>query len=175
MWGFSFAPWVCAWLVGLLLAGIVLAIGHFTRYKPGLVWSSTGIVLMLALGIFETKIGFDELDFQLYVAKNNPEQASVFHDHSIRERLDQVIKDASFQDYLDKSFFYPSDAIEQRKDLKQEILINLGYGTWPRWFEPSDELNYLDKAVWLSQQYEQFIRPAQSWWMPSFLHRQVLL
>jgi len=172
VWGFSFAPWVCAWLVGLLLAGVVLAIGHFTRYKPGLVWSSTGIVLMLALGIFEAKIGFDELDFQLYVAKNNPELVSVFHDHSIRESLDQVIRDE--KDYLDKSPFYRGDAIEQRKILKQEILINLGYGTWPGWFEPSEQLNYQDKTVWLNHQYDQFIRPAQSWWMPDFLYKQVL-
>jgi len=173
VWGFSFAPWVCAWLVGLFLAGTVLAIGHFTRYKPGLIWSSTGIVLVLAAGLFETKIGFDELDFQLYVAKNNPEQVSVFHDHSLREPLDRLIKDKAFKDYLDK-FFYPTDIIELRKSLKQEILIQIGYGRWPGWLEPSDQLNYQDKTAGLNEQYDQFIHPAHSWWMPSFLYKQVL-
>jgi hypothetical protein len=97
---------------------------------------------------------------------------SVFHDHSLRESLDQVIRDE--KDYLDKSPFYPGDAIEQRKILKQEILIQVGYGTWPRWFEPSEQLNYQEKTVWLNLQYDQFIQPAQSWWMPSFLYKQVL-
>lgn len=173
VWGFSFAPWVCAWLVGLFLAGAVLAIGHFTRYKPGLIWSSTGIVLMLAAGLFETKIGFDELDFQLHVAKNNPEQVAVFHDQSLRERLDQVIKDESFKDYVDM-FFYPTDTIELRKSLKQEILIKLTWGRWPVWLEPSEQLNYQEKTAMLNQQYDQFIRPAQSWWMPNVLYTQIL-
>ena len=53
LWGVSFAPWACAWLVGLSIAGIVLAIGHFTRYKPGLIWIVTGLFLGLAVGVFQ--------------------------------------------------------------------------------------------------------------------------
>jgi len=37
-WGFSFAPWIFAWIDGLTIAGFVLGIGHYTRYRPGLVW-----------------------------------------------------------------------------------------------------------------------------------------
>ena len=27
-WGFSYAPWICAWLDGVLIAGIVIGVGH---------------------------------------------------------------------------------------------------------------------------------------------------
>jgi len=91
-WGFSFAPWICAWLVGLAIAGVVLGIGHFTRYRPGLVWMFTSLVLLIALAVFEVKIGFGELDYQLYVAKNNPERTSEFHDRSVTKALDETIK-----------------------------------------------------------------------------------
>jgi hypothetical protein len=92
-WGFSFAPWIWAWLTGMTVAGIVLAIGHYTRYKPGLVWTFTTTTLLLALAVFGWKIGFDELDYQLYVARNNPEEVPKFRDHSIREALDRTITD----------------------------------------------------------------------------------
>ncbi|GAI89250.1 unnamed protein product, partial [marine sediment metagenome] len=72
----------------MTIAGFVLGIGHYTRYRPGLVWIFTTITLVLAVGVFEVTIGFDELDYQLYVAKNNPERISEFHDHSITEALD---------------------------------------------------------------------------------------
>ena len=31
-WGYSFAPWIWAWLTGMTIAGLVLGIGHYTRY-----------------------------------------------------------------------------------------------------------------------------------------------
>ena len=46
--------------------------------------------LVAAVVMFEMKIGFDELDYQLYVAKNDPEQVEEFHEHSITEALDET-------------------------------------------------------------------------------------
>jgi len=34
-WGFSFTPWIGAWLIGFGVAGAVLAIGHFSRTDRG--------------------------------------------------------------------------------------------------------------------------------------------
>ncbi|UCG59387.1 MAG: hypothetical protein JSU70_07715, partial [Phycisphaerales bacterium] len=104
-WGFSFAPWVCAWLVGAVIAGLVLGIGHYTRYRPGLVWIVTTLTLLTTVFVFEAKVGLDELDYQLYVAKNNPERFSEFHDHSITEALDRTITDPAVRKYL-AGFFY---------------------------------------------------------------------
>jgi len=173
--GFSFAPWVCAWLIGLSIAGLVLGIGHFTRYRPGLVWVFTSIFLLLAVVTFEIRIGFDELDYQLYVAKNDPEQAVEFHEHSIMKALDETLTDPDVKKYL-AGFFYPIDAIQRRTELKREIQVQLSYDRWPSWFIVPEELNFPAKKRWLLEQYGSFIsRRSQSHRMPIALYYKALL
>ena len=172
---FSFAPWICAWLMGLSQAGAVLGIGHYTRYRPGLVWASTILVLLLSIWTFEDKIGFDELDYQLYIAKNNPEIVSEFHDHSITAALDATITNPNVREYL-AGFFYPVDPIALRAELKKEIQIELTYDRWPRWFIVPEELKYQSKKQQLFDNYDRFIgkRP-QSRRMPIALYYKALL
>ncbi|MHC4583125.1 MAG: hypothetical protein ACYS3N_01265, partial [Planctomycetota bacterium] len=155
-WGFSFAPWIFAWVDALTIAGFVLGIGHFTRYRPGLVWIFTTITLVLAIVVFEVTIGFDELDYQLYVAKNKPEQVSEFHGQSITETLDKTTKDPLIKKYLE-GFFYPADPIALRAELKREIQIKLSNDTWPSWLTVPQELQYQAKKQWLFGQYDLFI------------------
>jgi len=171
--GFSFAPWLCAWIVGLGIAGLVLGIGHFTRYRPGLVWTFTTTTLLATAILFEVVIGSDELDYQLHVARNNPEEASEFHDHSITEALNKTIEDPVVRRYL-AGFFYPTEPIPLRAELKKEIQIQLSYDLWPTWFIVPDELQYQQKRQWLNEQYDLFIDPPKPWWMPSILHRQLM-
>jgi len=174
-WGFSFTPWLCAWLGGLAMSGLVLGIGHFTRYRPGLVWMFTSLVLLAAIAVFEVKIGFDELDYQLYVAKNNPEQAAEFHDHSVTEALDKTITNPSVRRYL-ASFFYPAEPIALRAELKSEIQSQLRLDRWPSWFILSAELNYQTKKDWLLMQYDLFItRRPKSHRMPIALYYKAVL
>jgi hypothetical protein len=156
-WGFSFAPWICAWLESLIIAGFVLGIGHFTRYKPGLVWIFTFLTLVVAIVVFEVAIGFDELDYQLYVAKNNPENVSEFHDHSITEALNETTQDPAIQKYL-QSFFYPTEQAALRAELKREIQLQLSYDRWPTWFKVPEYLEYQEKKEWLLEQYDIFIK-----------------
>jgi hypothetical protein len=171
-WGFSFAPWVCAWLIALAIAGLVLGIGHFTRYRPGLVWIFTFVFFLLAVLTFEMRVGLDELDYQLFVAKNNPEHVSEFHDHSITEALDNTIKDPAVRKYL-TGFFYPDEPIPLRKELKKEIQVQLSYDRWPSWFIVPEGLKYQGKKQWLERQYDLFINPPKSWWMPALLHAEL--
>jgi hypothetical protein len=176
LWGVSFAPWVCAWFVGFTIAGIVLAIGHFTRYKPGLIWIVTGLFLGLAVGVFQAKIGFNELAYQLYVAKNNPEEVSQFHDHNIKDDFDAVLDNPKVKKYL-KEFFYPTEPNSLREAVKQEMVSELGNERWPEWFVASgipEHLDFLTKRYWLNQQYNLFIDPQKSWWMPEFMHKELL-
>lgn len=156
--GFSFAPWICAWLTGLIITSAVLGIGHFTRYKPGQVFTFTTIVLVTALYAFSDAISFAELDYQLYVIKNNPEEVTEFHDHSMTEAIDNAIADPSTRSYL-KGLFYPSEPILLRKDLKSEIQNQLSYDRWPTWFLNilPEEFKYQDKRQWLLQQYEKYL------------------
>jgi len=174
-WGFSFAPWICAWLDALVIAGFVLGIGHFTRYRPGLTWIFTTLTLVIAVVVFEVTIGFDELVYQLHVAKNNPEQESEFQDHSITEALDATIRDPATRKYLEESF-YPADPIARRAELKREIQDQLRYDFWPGWFIVPEELKYREKKEWLLEQYDLFIskRP-NSRRMPIALYYKALL
>jgi hypothetical protein len=174
-WGFSFAPWICAWLDALVIAGFVLGIGHFTRYRPGLTWIFTLLTLIIAVVAFEVAIGFDELDYQLYVAKNNPELAGEFHNHGITEALDATIRDPATKKYLEESF-YPSDPIARRAQLKREIQDQLRYDSWPEWFIVPQELKYRQKKEWLLKQYDLFInqRP-NSRRMPIVLYYKAML
>jgi len=172
-WGFSFAPWIWAWLTGMTIAGLVIGIGHYTRYKPGLIWVFTTTTLLLALGFFVWKIGFDELDYQLYVAQSNPEEVAEFRDHSIRDALDRTITDPTEKEYR-SGFSYPSEPIPLREELKREIQIQLIQDRWPTWLILPDELLYQDKREQLNAQYDRFIRPPQPWWMPQAVHREIV-
>jgi len=155
-WGFSFAPWICAWLDALVIAGFVLGIGHFTRYRPGLTWAFTSLTLVIAVVVFELCIGFDELDYHLSVVRNNPEQVSEFHDQTITKFLDATLRDHATEKYLEDSF-YPSDPIARRAELKREIQERLSYDRWPSWFIVPQELKYQKKKDDLILQYDLFI------------------
>jgi len=176
-WGFSFAPWICAWLIGLGIAGLVLGIGHFTRYRPGLVWMFTSVFLLLALVTFEMRIGFDELDYQLYVANNNPEETIEFREHDITEALDEMITNPSVavRRHI-ASFFYPTEEIPLRAALKEKIQTELSYDRWPWWFTVPQELEYQARKQGLFEQYDLFIsRRFKSNRMPIALYYKALL
>jgi hypothetical protein len=174
-WGFTYTPWLGAWLIGLAIAGAVLGIGHFTRYRPGLIWASTMLILAAAYAVFNFRIGFDELDYQLYVARNNPEQVPEFLDRSITKALDRAIKSPSVNKYLG-GFFYPTEPIALRKELKQEITSQLARDRWPTWFAVPDDFMYQEKRQQLLDQFNFFIqRRSKSRRMPIALYYKALL
>jgi len=156
-WVLSFAPWVCAWFACLFIAGAVIGIGHFTRYRPGLIWTSMLLVLAVTVGIFELTIGFDELDYQIYVADNNPKEVPQFQDTSVVDALDKTIANEQVRKYL-TGFFYPTDdKIALRALLKEKIESQLRLDRFPSWLERSDELKYEVERPRLQRRYELFI------------------
>lgn len=174
-WSFSYTPWICAWLAGLIIAALVLGIGHFSRYKPGLVWLFSLIFIVAAIGIFETKIGFGELDYQLYVAKNNPEKIDAFRDHGITGALDETLRNPAVRKYL-KDFFYPAEPIALRRQLKKEIQFQLSQEHWPSWFSVPPELKYRQARQRLFNNYDLFInRRPDSRKMPIALYYKAML
>ena len=159
-WGFSFAPWIYAWLTGLLMSGLVLGIGHFTRYKPGLIWIFSLVLLVVSFGVFHRHIGFAELDYQRDVAGNNPEDAVEFHDNDVSTMIDAIIKDDALRSFL-VGRFYPTEPILLREKLKEEIQSLLVYDRWPEWdwFQKrmSENLKYQAKRRQLMNSYEVFL------------------
>jgi hypothetical protein len=173
--GVSFSPWICGWLTALAIAGAAIGIGHFTRYRPGLVWAVSAVALGAAILVFQRKISFAELDYQLYIAGNNPEEIPEFRDHNMTKAIDEAIKNPATQSFL-SGFFYPTEPILLREELKEEIQIQLNYDRWPTWFEVTDALNYQAKRQQLLGQYNLFInkRPT-SQRMPIALYYKAML
>ena len=155
-WGFSYSPWVCAWLTGLFIAAVVNLIGHYTRYKPGLVWLVTMGVLIWSVVVFQMSASFDELDYQLYIAGDNPEKVDQFQDRLMTESLDDVIRDNEIRSFLAR-LFYPDEPILLREELKRELQWGLDSERWPVWFKVSKELDYNAKRLALLNQYETFL------------------
>jgi hypothetical protein len=167
--GYSCAPWICAWLVAIVFAGIVIGVGHFTRYRPGLNWILGSVTLIAAVLIFNNKIGFDELAFQQYVAKYNPVEIEEFRDHSLKEPLDRTVqKQASI--FL--SSFYSPDPQILNKQLLDEIQTQVSHERWPGWFIVPPNMNFPAKRLWLLSQYDLFIEGEKPFWLPQFLAKK---
>jgi outer membrane protein assembly factor BamD (BamD/ComL family) len=174
-WGVSFAPWTVAWLDAMIIAGFVLGIGHFTRYRPGLTWIFTTLTLVIAVVVFEKAIGFDELDYNLHIARNNPEHVTAFHDRKITDALDETMQDTKTKELLD-NLFYPTDQIARRAELKTEIQKQSSNDNWPSWFIAPPELEYKDRKEELLAQYDLFARKhPTSRRMPTALYYKAIL
>ncbi len=176
-WGFSYSPWIYAWLAGLFMAALVLGIGHYTRYRPGLIFVVTLAMLAAAYGIFHSKIGFSELDYQLYVAGNHPEEVIEFHSSSLSGVIDAVIADDAQRSFL-TGRYYPIDAQQLRERLKEEVEQEMRLLAWPSWFEKNmpDRLNYRRRRDDLLLDYKLFKgRWPQSKRMPIALYFTALL
>ncbi|MDD5134408.1 MAG: hypothetical protein PHP01_03230 [Phycisphaerae bacterium] len=172
-WAISFAPWFYGISNALMISGLAIAIGHFTRYRPGLIWSTAAVALVAAIIVFQSRISLAELDYQLYIAKNNPETIKEFHSHSITEALNHVVKSPQSRSYF-QSPFYPEETIALRTVLKKEIQNRLLHDRWPEWFNVPDDLKYQAKKQQLLSQYENFINPPKQWFKPAFIHRALL-
>ena len=157
-WGFSYSPWIYAWLTGLFMTGVVLGVGHFTRYRPGLIFTLSLILLGASCSVFQDHIGFSELDYQLYVAGNNPEEVVEFHDYSLSGLIDEVIADDALRSYL-AGIFYPAEPILLREKLKGEIQNLLVYNQWPQWFQRKipERLKYQSRRHELLARYKLFM------------------
>lgn len=176
-WGFSFSPWICAWLCGLAMAGLILGIGHFIRYKPGLIWLGCGLLITVSFVTFQVRIGFAELDYQRYVANNNPEDVPEFHDHRITETLERIIEDDTMRSKL-MGELYPIEPIMLREKLKEDLqnLLPLGYWTEEFIRKMPPEFNFQIKRQKLLLDYDEFMnRWPNSSRMPTAMYFRALL
>ncbi len=158
IWGFSFSPWIFAWLIVLAVSGTVIGIGHFTRYKPGVTWLVSLLLLLVSIGVFNIGIGFSEADYQIYVAHNNPFKIAEFHSKTLTPILDKVVKDPVLRNYLNASF-YSDEPILLREQLKREMQEMLRWNRWSDWFSGAltDKFMYEKKRKQLLASYDKFI------------------
>ena len=82
-WAVLYAPWILAFLACIVLIGTVIAVGHFGRYRPGVLTPTFGIFLAGIVLLFHFSIGMNERDFQADVFRNSPAQLKVLNSESI--------------------------------------------------------------------------------------------
>jgi len=112
-WAVLYAPWGFAFVFSLMFFGIVLGIGHFVRYRPGVISPVFGLVLVGTVLLFHNKIGMNERDFQAYVYQYRPEIVVRQCSKNIQELLEE--EKALWEKYF---YFLNPDTIDD--DLMQE-------------------------------------------------------
>ncbi|OHB55694.1 MAG: hypothetical protein A2Y12_12495 [Planctomycetes bacterium GWF2_42_9] len=172
-WALSYAPWGDGLLNALAIAGIVLLIGHFTRYRPSLICIISFGVLVTTIFVFQDGINLSELDYQLYIAENNPATVKEFQDASLSGALDDVLNSPQRKNYF-QSPFYPVETISLRAVLKKEMQNRLLLDRWPEWISETSAPAYQGRKRQLLRQYEKFINPEKQWWKPEIIHTTLL-
>jgi hypothetical protein len=120
-WAVLYAPWGFAFIFSLAYFGIVLGIGHFVRYRPGVISPVFGLVLAGTVLLFDSKIGMNERDFQAYVYQYRPETI-----------VTQLSKD--IQPLLEKE---KAKRLELMPFLYSDTISDTLLDEWKRAFQPS--------------------------------------
>jgi hypothetical protein len=97
-WAVLYAPWAMACLNSVCIFGVVITLGHFFRYRPGVLMPVFALLLAGTVLFFHFTIGMDEYDFQAKVFRNSPSQLATFQSKSIvslleKERAERLKKD----------------------------------------------------------------------------------
>jgi hypothetical protein len=91
------------------------------------------------------------------------------------EAIDRSIKNPGTKSFL-TGFFYPTEPILLRDELKKEIQVQLGYDQWPTWFDVPEEFNYQAKRKQLLDSCTLFIKKrSKSKRMPIALYYMAIL
>ncbi|MFC1782608.1 tol-pal system YbgF family protein [Planctomycetota bacterium] len=132
-WAVLYAPWSLAFLVCVIIIGIVIAIGHFVRYRPGVLMPIFGLFLAGSVLLFHLTIGMQERDFQDQVYSNNPDQIAAFQNRNIIPLLEKELA----QRLKNEPFLETETVRDQiRRDWRQAFLmtrmgfpLGIGYST----------------------------------------------
>ncbi len=90
-WAVLYSPWALAFLLCLLLAGGVILIGHFLRYRPGILMPIFGLMLASTILFFNYSVGMNERDYQDQVAQNSPWLVPEFQNLNILPLLEEEL------------------------------------------------------------------------------------
>jgi len=90
-WAVLYSPWALAFSISVVIFGVVLAIGHFLRYRPGVLMPIFGLLLAGTVLFFRSHIGMNERDFQDQVYRFSPGQIREFQSRSIRGYIEEEL------------------------------------------------------------------------------------
>ncbi len=163
-WGLSYTPWLAAWICGLAMSGLVLAIGHYTRYKPGATSLVMGIALIIAGYTFYDKISFAESDYQIYVVRNAPEESTEFHSRSISAIIDRAAANPLLGKDIFLTFSTAKNSDPEHIEIVRARLLDeleaMANIVWPLWFveqADSDVYNFESRRNARIEELDYFI------------------
>jgi len=119
-WAVLYAPWGIALLMSVILFAVTLAIGHFVRYRPGVIAPLVGLFLAGTVTLFHMTIGMPERDFQAYVYRYSPDQIDAFQSRSIVPLLEKETAER-----LEREPYLKADTVKEqlRRQWRQAYLI----------------------------------------------------
>ncbi len=88
-WAVLYSPWALAFIFGIVIFAVVLSIGHFLRYRPGILMPFFALLLAGTVALFSESIGMTERDFQDQVSRFNPARIPEFQNRSIVPLLEE--------------------------------------------------------------------------------------
>jgi len=123
-WALLYSPWGLAFLFSVAIFGLVLTIGHFLRYRPGIELPVFGLLLAVTVLLFHFKIGMNQRDFQAEVYRFSPDQIETFRNHSITPILQQELaRRLKESPYLSEELIMTQLRMEWRWAFNNDILI----------------------------------------------------
>jgi hypothetical protein len=123
-WALLYSPWGLAFLFSVTIFGLILTIGHFLRYRPGILLPVFGLLLAVTVLLFSFKIGMDQRDFHAEVYRFSPEQIETFRNHSITPILQQELaRRLEKSPYLSEELIMTQLRMEWRWTFNNDISI----------------------------------------------------
>jgi hypothetical protein len=88
-WAVLYSPWALTFIFCISIFGLVLAIGHFLRYRAGVLMPLFALLLAGAVILFNYSISMTERDFQDQVSRFSPAKIPEFQNRSILPLLEE--------------------------------------------------------------------------------------
>ncbi|MBN1844770.1 MAG: hypothetical protein JW810_03740 [Sedimentisphaerales bacterium] len=121
-WAVMYAPWSLAFLASVMIFGIVLAIGHFVRYRPGVLTPTFGLILAGVVIVFHVWIGMTERDFQAYVFSNRPDRVQ----ERFKQDITALLEEEKAQRLAAESYLNPQ-GVENLLQLEWQAAFSPAY------------------------------------------------
>lgn len=138
-WVILYVPWAVAFLNSVLIFGAVITLGHFLRYRPGVLMPIFAMLLAGTVIFFHVTIGMDEYDFRAKVFRNSPSQIPILQGKNILRLLEKERTDR-----LKKEPYLSSDTVMNELRLQWRWAFSIGPNTSSE--AANDEMIYFYSA-----------------------------
>ena len=83
----TYAPWLLAVVSACVFSAAVLLIAWIVNYRPGAIAPVLAVLFAVPVGLFESKVGRDELQYRVLEAEYGPRSRTRFRPQDVKERI----------------------------------------------------------------------------------------